>query len=80
MPAGFVLREEFHRAQMHQAADPGAQREGRTIPPNRPGEILPEAIVPFPLGSCPAGGKMDAEVQRNAANGAEYEVPKRGGT
>ena len=39
--------------------------------------ILPDATVSLPLRSCPTGDTMDAEAQRNAAHGAEYEVPKR---
>ena len=70
MPAGFLLRVPWDRAQAHKAEDARAQRQGGEEPQDRPGKILQDPSVPFSQGPEGAGREMGEEIQRNAQDDA----------
>ena len=70
MPAGFLLRVPWDRAQAHKAEDARAQRQGGEEPQDRPGKILQDPSVPFPQGPEGAGREIGEEIQRNAQDDA----------
>ena len=70
VPAGFLLRVPWDRAQAHKAEDARAQRQGGEEPQDRPGKILQDPSVPFPQGPEGTGREIGEEIQRNAQDDA----------
>lgn len=62
--------------QVHKAQDPGAQRQGREEPPDRPGEVLQEHEVLLARRPEEPRSEVEQEVQRDAQIGPRAQDPE----